>query len=523
MLYFILASFFVTFHCSAGEWWSIPRSEDDQYLYYVGISEGKDGVSQLQDKAFNKAMGELIREHFGMSIQINENSVEELRKEQFQVVTKQSSAPLFIKGVGIVKTYEKELDDANRIYVQIRVDKKILAQAITNQITKPGEDSLNTFGDSHDSKIDIKVKTSPQGALIHFGHLDRRFSLQGQGDARFFLPRGRYQMVVSSPGFATVSKEINHQSEGREENIILDELSGEIDLEVYPEDATIVYQKTKIPAGKQKLQLERSHKFYFSHPDYFPQELEFVLDNPETITKVIKLEPRPSTIRLDVHPRNSSIFVDDKEVHGKVIELEPGRRTITVRANGYFSHTEEIYVGTNREYPLKVIRLRYDDQNMSPTDKRISLRFEMNPFTSYDKVGYGMIGLGAHIEFHYISIGGGFNYTSYKKDTDEGMPEDEFNMSDTYGMVRLITPKMGVFKLFASGTYGEYSKNRKTSLGDTLWKETKSYQGVGGGFRAYITPKWSFHGEYFKIKALDTETKIKSKQDRFIMGFGYEF
>ena len=102
---FFLLGILISLNVQAGEWWTTPRSEDDAYLYYVSVSEGEEGVTQLQDKAFNKAMGELIREHFGMSIQINESAVEELQKESFQVVTKQSSAPLFIKGIGVTRTH----------------------------------------------------------------------------------------------------------------------------------------------------------------------------------------------------------------------------------------------------------------------------------------------------------------------------------------------------------------------------------------------------------------------------------
>ena len=120
-----LLSLLLTVDClAAGEWWTLPRTEDENNFYYVGVSEGKDGVSKLQERAVNKAMGELIREHFGMSVQISESAVEDYKNDTFQVVTKQSSAPLFIKGSTITKTFEKELkDDGLRIYVQLRIEK----------------------------------------------------------------------------------------------------------------------------------------------------------------------------------------------------------------------------------------------------------------------------------------------------------------------------------------------------------------------------------------------------------------
>lgn len=510
------------------EWWSLSRTEDEKNIYYVGISEGKEKVPELQDKAFNKAMGELIREHFGMSIQINESAVEELNKQQFHVITKQSSAPLFIKGVKIVKTKEKDVDEGTRVYVQIQADKKTLSESTRNQLAQPGNDALNTYGETHDpnhSKIDIKVKTHPQGALIHFGSLDRRFSLQGQGDARFFLPRGRYQMVVSSPGFSTVSKEIELREQGIEESVILEELNGAVDLQVFPDEARITYHGNKIYPGVHKIPVGKNQKFKFEHPDYFPQEIEFMIKEPETVTKVIKLEPKPSTIALDIYPRNASVFVDGRQtsIHDGKIEVEPGRREITVTAPGYFSRSEKVYVSSNREYPLKIIRLLVDDVNTSPSDKQLTFRFELNPFAMVDQVGFGQAGGAIYLEYYYISLGYGINWTNYTKEREDKMPQDEVGMSDNYATLRLITPKLGPLKFFASGTYGQFKRNQETNDHRTIWSLTKKYQGVGGGFRLFIKPKWSLHAEYFKVNVEDQETHIKTKQDRVIMGLSYEF
>lgn len=536
MYFFLLLTLFSTNLFAENEWWSLPRSEDEKNYYYVGVAEGKEGVDQLQDKAFNKAMGELIREHFGMSIQINESAVEQLKKEQFHVVTKQSSAPLFIKGVGIVKTREKDLDDNKyRIYVKIQADKKTVAEAVKNQTTQPGNDSLNTFGESHDSKVDITIKTHPQGALIHFSHMDRRFTLQGQGDARFFLPRGRYEMVVSHPGYATVKKDLDLKMQGNEENIILDELSGGVRFEVYPDDARIVFEGQKLTSDEQRLPVGKIHKFKISHPDFFTQEIEFLLENPETLHKVVKLEPRPSTISYEVYPKNATVFVDGKETtfyKGKA-NVDPGRKRIIVKAPGYFDHEETIYVGTNREYPLKVVKLRLDDQTMPPSNQRPALRFDINPLFMVGNVGYGGFGFALHYEYYYISLGAGVDFTQYKEGNDKDntnsinnsdKEERETSASSTYLTARLITPQFGAVKLFGSATIGSYNR----SVDDTfnkkrLWDESKAFTGVGGGLRMYTSPRWSLQFEYFDLNTLDNKTRVKGKEQRVLAGFSYEF
>ena len=533
-MYFIILFSLLSLNVFSNDWWTSVRTEDESSYYYVGVSEGKRGLSLLQDEAFNKAMGELVREHFGMSIQINESAVEQMKKQQFNVVTKQSSAPLFIKGVKISKTREKDLDEkGSRIYVQIQADKRSIEEAIQNQTSKPGNDSLNTFGESHDSKVDISIKTHPQGALIHFSHMDRRFTLQGQGDARFYLPRGRYQMVVSHPGFATVKKEIKLEAQGNEENIILDELSGAVDLEVYPDDARIYYEGEKLTPGKYPVTINKIHKFTITHPDFFTHEVEFMLESPETLHKVVKLEPKPSTVGYQVFPSNAKIFIDDKLTtfyKGKT-NVDPGKKRVVISAPGYFSYKEDIYVGTNREYPLKVVKLILDDENMPPSNKRMSVRAEINPIFGVANVGYGGLGLGLHLEYYYISVGAGFNYTQYTETEDNTNSIDNSNkkeleksVSDGYLTARLITPQFGPFKFFVSGTYGQYSRSIEDSFNKVeIFKQTKSYSGIGGGFRTYITPKWSFHAEYMDVKTKDKETKVVDREYRFLSGFSYEF
>lgn len=530
-MYFFLLVSLISFQVSADDWWSTIRSEDEKNYFYVGMAEGKRPVSVLQDEAFNKAMGELIREHFGMSIQVNESAVEELQKQQFNVTTKQSSAPLFIKGVIVGKTREKDLDDeGTRVYVQIQADKKSVAEAIRNQTTKPGNDSLNTFGESHDSKIDITVKTHPPGALIHFSHLDRRFTLQGQGDARFFLPRGRYQMVVSHPGYAVVTRELKLEEQGSEETIILDELSGSVKLEVSPDDARITYEGEKLSSGEIRLPVNKIHKFKISHPDFFPQEVEFMLESPETYHKTVKLEPRPSTLSYEVYPYHAQVTIDGKPVtlfKGKT-NVDPGKKKVVISAPGYFDYEDVVYAGTNREYPLKVVRLQIDDQNMPPSNKGLAYRIELNPFFTDANVGYGGLGVGLHVEYYYLSLGAGANLTSYSK-TQEGETnaqdkEIEKNISDAYVTARLISPSFGRFKFLASATAGQYSRSAVNKIAKTeIWSEQKKFTGVGGGVRFYITPRWSFQAEYFGLSVVEKKTEIKNQEQRVIAGFGYEF
>jgi len=526
----IILTLFASWSVSAaGEWWTLPRTEDDTYYYYVGTSEGEGKFTSLQEEAFGKAMSELIREHFGMSIQVSESAVEELNNESFQVITKQSSAPLFIKGVTMNKTYEKDLETGKRLYVQVRVDRKTLAESIENHLAHPGEEDLNKYGDNHASKIDIKVKTSPAGALITFTHLDQRYSLQGQGNALFYLPRGRYQMVVSAPGHMAVSREINLIAQGREEKIILDQLHTKLDLAVHPSDAVIELNGKRMDTQSFKLPVGKSYKFKFSHPDYLTQELEIISHYPERMNRSVELEPKMSTLYYEVQPHGARIEINGKEVsayQGK-IHVHPGHKKVRISHNGFFDHTEDVYVNPNRDHPLKVIYLREDSESISPSDKRFTGRIEYNPLSLHGDYGrFDFIPFSFHLEYYYISLGGGVNYTSFEdeKTNDAGIVEKETKTySDSYATLRLISPRLGPFKFFASATVGKSNQSVKKYEELEAKEVNKRYHGTGGGMRIYLNPKWSLQAEYFKVATEYKELGLKKSEARVLMGASYEF
>jgi hypothetical protein len=531
MLFFLI-SFLIVVEVKAEEWWQLPRTEDETYLYYVGISEGKKNSPHLQDQALNKAMGELIREHFGMSIQISESAVEELKGESYQVVTKQSSAPLFIKGVSQTKTHEKEMEEGFRIYVQIRVDKKSLAESVDRHLTNPGNEALNTYGESHDTKVNITVKTHPPGANIHFTHLDKRYSVQGQGDALFYLPRGRYQMVVSAPGFAISTDEFNIQANGREENVILDPIHTKLHLEVYPDDAKVEYMGKVQDDSDFKLHVAKPHRFKFSHPDYLSQEIELFYQYPETVNRTISLEPKTSTLRYEVDPHNALIEIDGIEanvIDGK-IHVKPGSKNIRITKKGFFEYHENVFVNPNRDYPLKVIQLRSDDENTSPSDKKLSFRVDYNPFMYHEDRGrFALVPLAFHIEWHYVSLGIGYSWINEKDEAEETEKIQgsnqvmETDYSDVYGTFRLISPKFGPFKFYVSKTIGSVTKKERSWDDRVVTESTQNYEGTGGGFRIYFKPKWSMHAEFNRLNFEDKETKLKHSADRMQVGFSYEF
>jgi hypothetical protein len=504
-------------------WWSTPRSEDDQYYYYVASSEGEDSITTLEQKAFNRALAELIREHFGMGIQVNENSVEQLRQEEYQIITQQNSQAIFLKGVSLVKTNELSSRSGQRVFVQLRADKKMLEESKKIVL---GKAIFNIYGEDNETKIDYKIKTIPQGALIHFVHLDRKFSLQGQGDALFNLPPGRYQMVINLPGYRLVNKEVNLLNSGREEVIKLEKLEALYLTKFNTSNVKIEINGTRDLEKNIKLAVGMKNTLRFIHPDFYPLEKEITLHSTDTVEEEIILTPRPSTLYYKITPHDAVIEVDGQAIKhrdGK-FEVQMGKRNISISREGHVTYSEIINVVPNRDYPLKVVNLALDDKSISPGQKGLTCRFEYNPMITYGTDPLFMFyPFALHFEYHFFSLGFGLNSVNHKSTDEASKIDEEIRLEDRYLTLRLISPRFKKMKFYGAWTYGQYEHRKIINDESTIWKKNNLYHGFGAGVRAYLSPKVSIHGEYFEVNSHIKEFDTKKKENRLILGVAYEF
>jgi hypothetical protein len=526
----LLIVFMLSSAIAGDQWWQTPRTEDEENYYYVGFAEGKASLPKLHERAVNYARADLIQEHFGMIIQVSESAVEELGKESFQVVSKQSSAPLYLRGTTVQRVYEKEVSGGRRVYVQLRANKKLLAEAVKNQVDRNEGESLTTYGENDDSKIDFKVKTYPQGSHIHLSRLDSTFTIQGQGDALFYLPPGHYQLAVSSPGHVTQTKMVLVQATGREEKVILRQLEFSLQLKVEPSDAKVVYEGREVSEEVLRLPVGRPVRLSISHKDYLPQEVNLIQYQPEDIQKEVSLEPRASSLSFDIRPYDAVVEVDGEVVRpyeGKIY-VRPGHRFIKISHKGHYPYYQSLDIAPNRDYPLKVVRLTYDDENIPPSDRRYTFRLEYNPFMYQEDRGwFANVPLSLHWEWHYISLGFGYSFVNEIRERNEGdnIQKRDIDIRDTWMVARLISPPWQGYKFFVSAVQG----NRDIKFLDYGWeqeqaiKTQKTFRGLGGGMRGYLRPRWSLHVEYLELKLQERDTNSIQKERRLQAGVAYEF
>lgn len=386
---------------------------------------------------------------------------------------------------------------------------------------------LSFPGSLYAKTVDIKINTYPSGADITLSSHDKRHSVQGQGSTIFKLPPGDYQLVVNAKGFIPYEEEVEAKDE-YEINVKLKPHYSPFNLNVEPEDARVEVNGKVMNERPLKLQVEVLHKFKVSHPDYDSEEFEFIPQFAAKTERDVYLEPKKSYLTFIIHPQPATVEVDGRifSSNGK-IPVDAGQRHIRISSPSFFDYEEKIEIEPNRHYPVRTIYLKDNSKDISPSDKRVTFRFEYNPLTQYGQFGrVHLIPVALHLEWYYISLGFGVNQNtdSEEKDDPNGMKlKREKNFSDIYGTLRLITPRFGSFKYYAAYTNGETSTGVKGFEDKEPIKNTKVYYGYGLGTRGYLSPRWSIHLEIYQVKTKDKKLKTEEKSLRGLLGVGYEF
>ncbi len=389
---------------------------------------------------------------------------------------------------------------------------------------------IQTLGGSNDQKTHIKVEAHPSDAFVTFLRHDNGDSIRGSSKTLFHLPHGYYQIMVSSRGYISFSKEILVSGAHKSLDIKLEAEFSTLVLSMDPPNAVVRHEGKIVNPSGFAMQVEKSHTVLVSHPNYYPKSIIVTPTEAETIYEDIYLEPKLSTVHYEIHPRGALLEIDGEEQSNSRIPISvaPGKRHIKISMTDYFDYEEVIMVEANRIYPLKVVKLDSNSEDISPSDKKISGRFEYNPISFMGTHGRAsLIPFALHLESRYLSLGVGFNQITDEREwTDDNnlIQKETKDYFDSYATIRLISPRvLENYKFYISGTYGSILTQMKNTSLEVKSQKTLIYQGYGIGVRGYASPRWSWHLEHYQVQTIDEELNHGSKNSRTIMGLGYEF
>jgi DNA-directed RNA polymerase subunit H (RpoH/RPB5) len=339
---------------NANNWWSVPREENLDYFSYVASSEGNASVEELKEKAFMTAASIIVREHFGITIESSESVLEETNHSKYQFLTKIKSSPMIIKGLKLTDIKIMNIGTLIRVFVRVMISKKDLDNAVNDQKKSQVE---NIYGEGKGEHF-VFVKTIPQGSFIQITGIDKRYIVQGHGDAKFYLPPGEYNILINEKGHEHIHSKVKISDKDEELKYELKPILGKLNISIHPEDAIISPLNDVKGENPFYLIPNQKYRFKVSHPDYFEQEFEFLIEDDREFTKEISLQRRSSSLRFHISPEPYLFTINNKFYqNGERISLDEEEIYIIIEARGHKRYEKKMKLNPNRFYPDEFIKL----------------------------------------------------------------------------------------------------------------------------------------------------------------------
>lgn len=366
------------------DWQKQARFEDDKNFYYVGVSSPTSNEMQARKEAYHSALSQLMVEHFGQSISMQENSFHDLKEAHINQELQFESQRVRLRGL-ILKEIKWSRNDVLYMLLaykktELKIEKKRQENLPPTLIHAPKNNETYRNGSA-----DLKVYSEPSGAFVYLdGDLIGKTPLLAadleEGPRKLTIAQSLYesfeQEIVLAPGSET---KIERK---------LKKMTGSLILDLVPDDALITvvnnprYHKTSL----RYFTLEAGdHKLIIEHPDYYERTEDVFVSPDRKITRMLQLAPKPSKISilsnhypvdfdlLDREQNSETYRVDNTEP----VTVTPGEYDFLATAKNFPRIEEHIILKPNG---LKSMQLVFteeaQDSNAKYTGKAHANRAE---------------------------------------------------------------------------------------------------------------------------------------------------
>lgn len=446
---------------ASGDWTSKVYSEDKDYQYYVGISEGKKKLNEAYREAYYNALNEAVIHNYGVNLEYSSSILSDLDETQIQESSVLKNKNINIEGLAPFRETVKTKGSSYIVYRQVRYSKQSIEKEKRRRNNK--EEYLNQYGDKSLKSV-LNLMTSPSDANVEIISLERNSKRFATTNCSVSLEHGRYLLVINKKGYQQVTRNILIQGKVTH-NVVLKEATGRIKLNLNPKNASVKVNGKNTLERNLKLKSSYEHKIVLSHPDYYPMTYPIAIAEGEVINLDLKMRPRESRLMVRSKPSRASVFIDDeyKGVTPLLIRFDKESRIKLVKEN-YISFEDKLNFVPNRYMSEKNISL-----SKEPTYKEGSWILNYNPIVIRE--GKGEF---AHLPFRldykllsYLWVYGEIEYNS--KTHDDNSIEDH---TRTESGVNLVIYK---------------SKKGYANIGYGFLKESKSHYYKYGNYEEEIS------------------------------------
>ncbi len=339
---------------ASGDWTSKVYSEDKDYQYYVGISEGKKKLNEAYREAYYNALNEAVIHNYGVNLEYSSSILSDLDETQIQESSVLRNKNINIEGLAPFKETVKTKDGAYIVYRQVRYSKVSIEKEKRRRQNK--DELLNLYGDRALKSV-LTLTTAPADANVEIINLEKNSKRYATTNCSVSLEHGKYLLVINKRGYQQVTRNILIQGK-ISQNIILKEATGKIKLSTYPRNAQVKVNGKKSNDDRLTLKASVEHQITLSHPDYYSMIYPVSIGESEVLDLNLKMRPRESRVMIRSNPIGASVYLDDeyKGVTPILIRYDKESKLKLVKQD-YVVYEGQLKFTPNRFMPEETISL----------------------------------------------------------------------------------------------------------------------------------------------------------------------
>lgn len=330
-----------TFASDLPDWALKKPKEDSSYRYYVGRAIDLPNDAQAIEAATKAAITDAIRDNFGTTAQIQNQTFETSTTSSVVSRSTEQSKAVRLNDFNLMDSFIQKRGGGYSAWVLYRysmaaiaVERKRLAATTDNStidFTEVGNASL--------SKGQLEIVSDPVGASIFvdgekvLGKTPLRLS--GQLDFRSHI------VQLEHPEYVTVEREVIISP--NKKTIVTETLvpaTGHLTIQTEPEGASVLVDGQFVgasPVSEIKVSAGKPVKIDFIHIDTekSSEEIRVAKNESKVVTKQLPL--KPAMLQVVTNPTGADVLIDGKAAPTGWTTIDPGRHIIAASKGGYES------------------------------------------------------------------------------------------------------------------------------------------------------------------------------------------
>lgn len=305
--------FFIIFSTPlfAESWTTTSFREDEEFQYWVGISNEQTSEKLALSEAYQEALNEAAKFNFGFKHKVVENTYANKNEHQVHQETEWQSEKILFKGIKPLRQKVTERKGKYIAYREISYPKKEIREELSRLkkiSSEPDVSNVKLASKSYTYGI-FKVTSNVSNIQVQLIKSDspevNSFTFPGETT----LATGRYYLTATKEGHKPLTKEIIITGGENFTHLELESTLATLSLKVNPQDAKILVN------GKHYLKplidlAEGLYRIEVSHPNFLTSIEEIELINGSGVFREITLKPKKSSITIISEPSRAQVFIN---------------------------------------------------------------------------------------------------------------------------------------------------------------------------------------------------------------------